>query len=250
MCLWVAASSMSMAQRQANDVFLAVEKASVIEFNLTIQPTTSSESVINVTGQLQPRLSKCSQRLYFNGRMTVTTSNATEVFVLKNHRGYRHLCDASSMDATCLTPQDIPPLHTLPDTVHSAFRPSVYGAFAVDCTPLQFTFYDTPFVVCAEDWLRATSYSQQSMLPTSNDEQPRLESDPVLVVHGKKSTMRLLMLNNSESFPIDAGLPFESFDHCEYLEAPMTSGESCSNRTLRCPSPRADACKKQGVHEV
>ena len=66
MCLWVAATSMSMARRQATAVFLAVEKASAIEFNLTMQSTTSSASVISVTGQLQPRLSNCSQRLHFN----------------------------------------------------------------------------------------------------------------------------------------------------------------------------------------
>ena len=153
------------------------------------------------------------------------------------------------MNATCLTSQDIPPLHTLADTVHSAFHPLVYGPFAVNCSPLQFTFYDAPFVVCAEDWLRAKSYPQQSIFPTSSDERPHFapESDPVLVVHGKKSTLQLIMLHNSESIPVDAG---RTFDHCEYLDAPLTSGESCSNRTLRCPSPRADACKKQEGDEA
>ena len=92
MCLWVAVTSMSTARRQATAVFDAVEKAAVIEFNLTLHPKANSVSV-NVTGRLQPRHSKCSRRLHFDGRMIVTTPNASEVFVLMNHRGYRrHLC--------------------------------------------------------------------------------------------------------------------------------------------------------------
>ena len=230
MCLWVAAISMSTARRQAASVFQEVEKASAIEFNLKLHTKTSSMPV-NVTGRLQPRHSACSRRLHFNGRMIVTTPNASEVFVLTNHRGYRRQLHASNVNATCLTTQDIPPLHTLADTVSSAFRPLVYDAFNVDCKALQVTFYDMPFIVCAEDWLRARLSAKNLTYSTRND-QPTGQ-DPVLVIHGKKSALELTVL--SDSIPVDADQSFEQLDHCEYLDAPMTSGESCVVQTIPGP---------------
>ncbi|CAH0489853.1 unnamed protein product [Peronospora farinosa] len=230
MCLWVAAISMSTARRQATSVFFELEKASVIEFNLRLQ-TKMSSMPVNVTGRLQPRHSECSRRLHFDGRMIVTTSNTSEMFVLMNHRGYRRQLNASDVNATCLTTQDIPPLHTLADTVYSAFRPLVYDAFKVDCKPLQVTFYDMPFVVCAEDWLRARLAAKNLTHSTKNNQQT--SHDPVLIIHGKKSELELTVLSNS--IPFDAEQPFKHLDYCEYLDAPMTSGESCVVQTIPGP---------------
>ncbi|CAH0521704.1 unnamed protein product [Peronospora belbahrii] len=230
MCLWVAAISTSTARRQATAVFFAVEKASVIDFNLTLQ-TTMNSLPVNVTGRLQPRHSECSRRLYFNGRIIVTTPNTSEVFVLLNHRGFRRQLYGSNANTTCLTTRDIPPLHTLVDTVYSAFRPVVYEAFKVDCKPLQFTFYDMPFVVCAEDWLRARLYTQNLTHSTRHDQHPGTVKDPVLIIHGKKSALELMVL--SDTTPVITDQPFEKLDHCEYLHAPMTSGESCLAQKVR-----------------
>lgn len=225
MCLWVAATSTSTARRQATAVLLAVENASVIEFKLVLQSTP-----VNVTGTLQPRRSECSRRLYFDGRMTVTTLNASEVFVLMNHRGYRHQLDASSTNASCLTTRDIPPLHTVADTVYSAFRPVEYEAFTVDCKPLQCTFYDMPFVVCAEDWLRARSSARTLTHSTRTDQQLKAGRDPVLVIHGKESVLEITILTDTSV--VSADEPFETLKDCEYLDAPMTSGESCSTQII------------------
>ncbi|KAG6947993.1 hypothetical protein JG687_00015750 [Phytophthora cactorum] len=158
--------------------------------------------------------------------MVVTSSwNVSELFVLMNHRGYRRPLGTSSANATCLTTQDIPPLHTLKDTVHSAFRPELYSEFDVRCKPLQFTFYEEPFVACAEDWLRVRlkMTSPSNITPSGSAEQQ--PTDPVLVIHGKQSALELTVLPDTQ---VDADQPFEQLDHCEYLEAPMTSGEVCS----------------------
>ncbi|EEY62193.1 uncharacterized protein PITG_14096 [Phytophthora infestans T30-4] len=214
MCLWVAVTSMSTARRQASAVFFALENASAISFNLTLQTTASATERLNVTGSLRPRLSECSHRLHFDGRMVVTTANESELFVLRNHRGYRRSLSTSNASATCLTTRDIPPLHALKDTVHSAFRPELYSEFDVHCKPLQFTFFDTPFV------------------PT----------DPVLVIHGKRSALELTVLSDSAESPVE---PFGQLEQCEYLQAPMTSGEVCSIQPRRCFGPHIDACKKR-----
>uniref|UniRef100_H3GYA6 Uncharacterized protein n=1 Tax=Phytophthora ramorum TaxID=164328 RepID=H3GYA6_PHYRM len=242
MCLWVTVTSESTAHRQANAVFRALENASTIEFNLTMQ-TNGSAGLLNVTGRLHPRLSECcSHRLHFDGRMDVSSTNSSDVFVLTNHRGYR--LRTSSANATCLTTLDVPPLHTLADTVHSAFRPVTYAEFGVNCKPLQFTFYDTPFAVCAEDWLRSILKEAQhppplSILPPSGEQQ-----DPVLVIHGKQSTLTVKVLSDTTA---DADQPFEKPERCEFLEGPMTSGESCSTQSMHCPGPHIHACKKREV---
>ncbi|OWZ04754.1 hypothetical protein PHMEG_00023293 [Phytophthora megakarya] len=213
MCLWVAVTSMSTAHRQATAVFFVLKNAPAIEFNL------NTES-LNVTGRLQPRHSECSHRLHFDGHMTATTSNTSEEFVLFNHRGYRYPLGTSQTNATCLTTQDLPPLHTVADTVHSAFQPHMYSAFNVRCKPLQFTFYDEPFVV---------SKSRGA--------------EPWLVIRGKRCALELNVLSSSDA--VD-NPQFPRLDHCEYLEAPMTSGESChikSIKPLRCPNPHIDACR-------
>ncbi|KAG7388529.1 hypothetical protein PHYPSEUDO_012315 [Phytophthora pseudosyringae] len=239
MCLWVAATSMSTAHRQATAVFSAVESASAIAFNLSLQTDRSPAERLNVTGRLRPHLSECSRRLHFDGRMVVTTaSSASEEFVLTNHRGYRRPLSASSANATCLTTRDIPPLHTLADIVHSAFRPQIYSDFDVQCKPLQFTFYDAPFVVCAEDWLRARLKVPSPSNLGTTEQHP----DPVLLVRGKQSALELTVLAGAADTPADADQPFDQLDRCEYLEAPMTSGESCSTR---CPGPHIDACTKR-----
>jgi hypothetical protein len=243
MCLWVAATSMSTARRQATAVFYAIKNAPAIEFNLSLKTNSSSEP-LNVTGRLRPRLSECSRRVHFDGRMVVTTPTSSEEFVLANHRGYRRPLSTGSWNATCLTTQDIPPLHTLVGTVHSAFRPSGYEAFDVDCKPLQFRFYDEDFVVCAEDWLRARLHAQNNVTPIattgSGDQQ---QTVPWLVVHGKQSAFGLNVLSSSDA-TIETGQPFAGLDRCEFLEAPMTSRESCSMRITHCPNPHVDTCKK------
>ncbi|KAL4117051.1 hypothetical protein PRIC2_012501 [Phytophthora ramorum] len=239
MCLWVTVTSESTAHRQANAVFRALENASTIEFSLTLL-TNGSADLLNVTGRLHPRLSECSHRLHFDGRMDVSSTNSSDVFVLTNHRGYR--LRTSSANATCLTTLDVPPLHTLADTVHSAFRPVTYAEFGVNCKPLQFTFYDTPFAVCAEDWLHSILKEAQhppplSILPPSGEQQ-----DPVLVIHGKQSTLTVKVLSDTTA---DADQPFEKPERCEFLEGPMTSGESCSTQSMHCPGPHIHACKKR-----
>eukprot|EP00644_Phytophthora_capsici_P018976 jgi/Phyca11/132526/e_gw1.178.9.1 len=209
MCLWVAATSMSTAHRQATAVFSALENAPTIAFNLSLLTRMSSTERLNVTGRLRPRFSECSHRLHFDGRMEVTTANTSEVFVLTNHRGYRRSRDASDANATCLTTQDLPPLHTVADTVRSAFRPQNYAEFNVNCKPLQFSFFNAPYVVDNQPWL---------------------------VIHGKQSALELKVLTDNG---IDEDKPFQGLNLCEYLEAPMTTGESCSLR------PHINACLKQ-----
>ncbi|EGZ06850.1 hypothetical protein PHYSODRAFT_530148 [Phytophthora sojae] len=223
MCLWVAATSMSTARRQADAVFFAVRNASTIEFNLSLLQTNMSSAgplhALNVTGRLRPRLSECSRRLHFDGRMVVASSNQTEEYVLTNHRGYRRPLGNSGANATCLTTQDLPPLHTLADAVHSAFRPQVYTAFKVSCKPLQFEFDGLPFVAGDSQWL---------------------------VVRGKQAALQLNVLSSTTT---EADPPFEGLAHCEYLEAPMTSGELCAVQPMRCPGPHIDACKKRMKRE-
>eukprot|EP00644_Phytophthora_capsici_P016602 jgi/Phyca11/122315/e_gw1.47.367.1 len=218
MCLWVAVTSMSTAHRQATAVFSTLENAPAIAFNLT---RMSSTERLNVTGRLRPRFSECSHRLHFDGRMEVTTANTSEVFVLTNHRGYRRSRDASGANATCLTTQDLPPLHTVADTVRSAFRPQNYAEFNVNCKPLQFSFFNAPYVV---------NYVTVSTT-TNNDDQSWL------VIHGKRSALELKILTD---VGIDEGQPFLGLNRCEYLEAPMTTGESCS-----LVRPHINACLKQ-----
>lgn len=242
MCLWVAVTSMSTARRQASAVFFALENASAISFNLTLQTTASATERLNVTGSLRPRLSECSHRLHFDGRMVVTTANESELFVLRNHRGYRRSLSTSNASATCLTTRDIPPLHALKDTVHSAFRPELYSEFDVHCKPLQFTFFDTPFVVCAEDWLRARTMTTALSNPDADDSAENQPTDPVLVIHGKRSALELTVLSDSAESPVE---PFGQLEQCEYLQAPMTSGEVCSIQPRRCFGPHIDACKKR-----
>ncbi|KAL3665228.1 hypothetical protein V7S43_009856 [Phytophthora oleae] len=234
MCLWVAATSMSTARRQATAVFSALENAPAIAFNLSLQTNLSSIERLNVTGRLRPRLSECSGRLRFDGRMDVTAANRSEVFVLTKHRGYRR---SRGANATCLTTQEIPPLHTVADTVHSAFRPENYAEFNVDCKPLQFTFYNAPFVVCAEDWLRAKLHVNEVTVSTTSNS----GEQPWLVIHGKRSALELKVLTCVDA-EVDADQPFQGLNRCEYLEAPMTSGESCS---FCCPGPHINAYKKR-----
>ncbi|KAE8891310.1 hypothetical protein PF002_g22036 [Phytophthora fragariae] len=245
MCLWVAATSMSTARRQAGAVFMAVKNASTIEFNLSLQTNLSPADQLNVTGRLRPRLSECSRRLHFDGRMVVTSRTKTEEYVLMNHRGYRRSLQTSDANATCLTTQDLPPLHTLADAVHTAFRPLVYTAFKVHCKPLQFTFDSKPFVVCAEDWLRARLRAQND-IPVSSTAASGSGDGQWLVVHGKQAALELNVLSSST---IDADQPFEGLNRCEYLEAPMTSGETCSVQPIRCPGPHTGACRKRVKRE-
>ncbi|KAK1942315.1 hypothetical protein P3T76_006637 [Phytophthora citrophthora] len=234
MCLWVAATSMSTAHRQATAVFSALENAPAIAFNLSL---LSSTERLNVTGRLRPRFSECSRRLHFDGRMEVTNTNTSEVFVLTNHRGYRRPRDVSGANATCLTTQDLPPLHTVADTVHSAFRPQDYEGFNVNCKPLQFTFYSSPFVVCAEDWLRAKLHVNNVTVSTTSNS----GDQPWLVIHGKRSALELKILTD---VGVDEDQPFQGLNRCEYLEAPMTTGESCS---FCCTDPHINACLKRDV---
>ncbi|KAI9909397.1 hypothetical protein PsorP6_014525 [Peronosclerospora sorghi] len=241
MCLWVAATSTSTARRQASAVVITLAKASMIDFNLTLEPRRNAVPLLHVSGRLYPRFTECSRRLYFDGRMLLTTPNASEVFVLTNHRGYRHALESSSVNATCLTTQDLPPLHTLADIVPTAFRPQAYEAFAMECKPLQVLYYDMPFILCAEDWLRATLRAHELTHSTSTDEQVETASDPTLIVHGKTSALEIVMRSNgSDSLPIA-----ETVEHCEYLDAPMTSGQACWLEPIRCPGPHVEGCKEQ-----
>lgn len=89
MCLRIAVSSTSKAHRQATAVFKAVENASANSFDLRFNTKLTATERVNVTGHLWPRYSQCSHRLHFDGRMIVTSTNASEVIVLRNHRGYR-----------------------------------------------------------------------------------------------------------------------------------------------------------------
>lgn len=181
--------------------------------------------------------------------MVVASSNQTEEYVLTNHRGYRRPLGNSGANATCLTTQDLPPLHTLADAVHSAFRPQVYTAFKVSCKPLQFEFDGLPFVACAEDWLRARLRAQNDILVSSSaasDNGSGSGDSQWLVVRGKQAALQLNVLSSTTT---EADPPFEGLAHCEYLEAPMTSGELCAVQPMRCPGPHIDACKKRMKRE-
>ncbi|GMF39113.1 unnamed protein product [Phytophthora fragariaefolia] len=238
---------MSAARRQADAVLFAVKNASTIEFNLSMQTKMSSSGLLKVTGQLRPRLSECSRRLHFDGRMVVMSRNVTEEYVLMNHRGYRRPLYTSNANATCLTPEDIPPLHTLANAVHSAFRPLVYTAFKVNCKPLQFTFNNMPFVACAEDWLRARLSAHNGIPDSSSAASGSGGDSQWLVVHGKQAALELNVESTSTT---DVEQPFDGLGRCEYLEAPMTTGELCSVQLMRCPSPHIGACAKHVKREA
>ena len=90
-----------------------------------------------------------------------------------------------------------------------------------------------PFVVCAEDWLRARLSANDLTHSTRNDEQPGTGQASVLVIHGKTSALELAVL--PDNILIDADQPFDKLDHCEYLDAPMASGEYCLIRTVPGP---------------
>ncbi|CEG44775.1 uncharacterized protein PHALS_01113 [Plasmopara halstedii] len=242
MCLWVAAVSMSTARRQATAVFMAVENASSISFNLHLNTHSTFKERINVTGRIYPRYSKCFQRLYFDGRMVVTSMNTSEMYALTNHRGYRWPIGVSSVNATCLRTQELLPLHTLADTVHSAIWSRNYSNFCVLGKPLLFTFNKTPYTMCAEDWLRA----RLQMTLVTNGSFVLKAPNPVLMIYGDQSTLELTVLSESET-PVDTKSSFQQLDTCEYLEAPMTSGEICSFWPMRCPNPHQDSCTNQTI---
>lgn len=130
---------------------------------------------------------------------------------------------SSSTNATYLMTRKISPLYTLADTVHTAFWPQHYSDFNVQCKPLQFTFYEEPFAMCAEDWLRA----RLQMTPVMSDNAVVKATYPVLIIYGKQSTLELMILSKFEP-AVDTDPPFQKLNSCEYLEAPMTTGEVCS----------------------
>lgn len=244
MCLLVALTSTSVAHRQANAVLEAVKTASAISFDLSIlHANATTQETLHATGRLQPRVAECTRSLYFEGQLTVTNGlNATEMYVLQNHRGYRRPLGSSNVTAKCLTTEDIPPLHTLADTVRSAFQPQQYLEFHVQCNPVQFSFYGMPFVVCAEDWLRTRLKMMSVIKPVVNASQ---SSEAVLVIHGKHLALEVTFLSDA----VEAARDIDSFNkglhQCEYLEAPMTSGQVCSLQPIRCPGLGTDACVKR-----
>ncbi|KAJ8525658.1 hypothetical protein ON010_g15455 [Phytophthora cinnamomi] len=109
-----------------------------------------------------------------------------------------------------------------------------------------------PFVVCAEDWLRARLRDQNS-IPVSSSAvsgSSNIGGDSHwLVVHGRHAALELNVLSNSTTIGIAAAQPFEMLGRCEYLEAPMVSGELCSVQPIRCPGPHIGACKKRVKRE-
>lgn len=148
MCFWVVETSTGTARHQVDAVLAAVKSCAAIDFDL-------QTNGVNVTGRLLPRVSSCTDRLRFDGRVVLTSPASSEELVLTSHRGYRRAGDGN---ARCVTTQDIPPLHTIEDVDRGAFTPEEFSQFGANCSsrPVQISFDSMPFMVCAEEWLRAT----------------------------------------------------------------------------------------------
>lgn len=228
MCFWVVGTSMGTARHQVNAILAAVKSCAAIEFRL-------QTNGVNVTGRLLPRVSSCTDRLRFDGRVVLTSPASSEELVLTSHRGYRRPRDGN---ARCVTTQDIPPLHTIEDVDRGAFTPGEVAQFGANCAsrPVQVTFNSMPFVVCAEDWLRATAPQEAADDPVAN-----ASSDGApLRVYGKHVVLTARLLSSTDATVDNVSDVPSTLHRCEYLEAPMTSGDSCPIRP-RCPSP--ELCK-------
>ncbi|RLN86517.1 hypothetical protein BBJ28_00011905 [Nothophytophthora sp. Chile5] len=234
MCFWVAARYDSTAQRQMNAILSAVESASAIEFRLTLLQYHGSSARANATGHLHPRTSEDSGKLRFDGRVILETfaSNTTEELVLVNHRGSRRGVEATR----CLTTQEIPPLHTLEAAARSVFKPHTASTFgALNCSkPLEFLFFDDPFVICAEEWLRAHQQVQAGVsrdLVQSPDARSGRGEDgrsPLLVIHGKAALLEATLLPKTNT-PVNASFPYEVSIAAAGLDEPVnaTSVSAC-----------------------
>lgn len=65
------------------------------------------------------------------------------------------------------------------------------------------------------------------MTPVMSDNAEVKATNLVLIIHGKQSTLELMILSKFEP-AVDTDPPIQKLNSCEYLEAPMTTGEVCS----------------------
>jgi len=151
---------------------------------LTLHPKRDHDENLyqTIEGMVFPRTTDESQKLAFDGRISYVYLNKLYNFTLYENKGFVTIQDVSTRSIehqACLKRQNIPPVHTLVDSLQNARVIDDVKSFDVNCPDgklLEFKFANEPYVYCNSEQLSATQKVYGHDLDTVLEFQQQLPS--------------------------------------------------------------------------